>query len=172
MILIIHRPQQRIAKETLDIYAPLANRLGIHWMQIELEELSIKYLDPIGYNTVKSKLTSVAKEKESYLGDIMGRVKAKIEEQGLKAEVNGRIKHLYSVYQKLKKQGIPFEGVYDILGIRIIVDTVAECYEVLGIIHSLWEAYTIKDKRFYRNCPRPTCTNLSIRQFSALSGKG
>lgn len=145
-----HNPQaqQRIAKETLDIYAPLANRLGIHWMQIELEELSIKYLDPIGYNTVKSKLTTVAKEKESYLGDIMGRVKVKIEEQGLKAEVNGRIKHLYSVYQKLKKQGIPFEGVYDILGIRIIVDTVAECYEVLGIIHSLWKPIQSRIKDF------------------------
>ncbi len=145
-----HTPQAqlRIARETLEIYAPLSNRLGIHWMQIELEELSIKYLDPISYNTVKSKLTSVAKEKESYLGDIMQRVKAKIEEQGLKAEVHGRIKHLYSVYQKLKKQGIPFEGVYDILGIRIIVDTVAECYEVLGIIHSLWKPIQSRIKDF------------------------
>jgi len=140
--------QLRIARETLEIYAPLANRLGIHWLQTELEELSIKFIDPIGYNTVKSKLTTVAKEKEEFINDIIKRVNEKLAESNIHAEVYGRIKHLYSVYQKLRIQGIPFEGVYDILGIRIIVNTVAECYEVLGLIHALWKPIQSRIKDF------------------------
>jgi len=140
--------QQRISRETLEIYAPLANRLGIHWLQVELEELSLKYLDPTGYNTLKTKLDSIAKEKEEYLKDVMGRIQHKLVEMGLKAEVKGRIKHIYSVYNKLKRQGIPFEDVYDVLGTRIILNTVAECYETLGIIHSIWKPIQSRIKDF------------------------
>ena len=140
--------QQRIARETLEIYAPLANRLGIHWIQVELEELSLKYLDEQGYNTLKAKLDTIAKEKEDYLKDIMGQIQGKLVEMGLKAEVKGRIKHIYSVYNKLKRQGIPFEDVYDVLGIRIMLNTVAECYETLGIIHSIWKPIQSRIKDF------------------------
>ncbi len=140
--------QQRIARETLDIYAPLANRLGIHWLQVELEELSLKYLDPQGYKTLKTKLDTIEKEKEEDLRNIMGQIQAKLVESGLKAEVKGRIKHIYSVYQKLKRQGIPFEDVYDVLGTRIILNTVAECYETLGIIHSIWKPIQARIKDF------------------------
>ncbi|HHO76234.1 MAG TPA: bifunctional (p)ppGpp synthetase/guanosine-3',5'-bis(diphosphate) 3'-pyrophosphohydrolase [Deltaproteobacteria bacterium] len=140
--------QQRIARETLDIYAPLANRLGIHWLQIELEELSLKYLDSQGYNTLKAKLDAIAKEKEDYLKDVMGQLQEKLLEMGLAAEVKGRIKHIYSVYNKLKRQGIPFEDVYDVLGTRIMLNTVAECYETLGIIHSIWKPIQSRIKDF------------------------
>jgi guanosine-3',5'-bis(diphosphate) 3'-pyrophosphohydrolase len=140
--------QQRIARETLDIYAPLANRLGIHWLQVELEELSLRYIDAQGYNTLKNKLDTIAKEKEEYLKDIMGQIQKKLVDAGLKAEVKGRIKHIYSVYQKLKRQGIPFEDVYDVLGTRIILNTVAECYETLGIIHSIWKPIQSRIKDF------------------------
>jgi len=93
-----HESQQRIARETLDIYAPLANRLGIHWLQIELEELSLKYLDEQGYTTLKTKLDALAMEKDAYLRAVMVQIQDKLAEAGLKAEVKGRIKHIYSVY--------------------------------------------------------------------------
>ncbi|HON37900.1 MAG: RelA/SpoT family protein [Desulfomonilia bacterium] len=145
-----HKPksQERIARETLEIYAPLANRLGIHWLQIELEELSLKYLDPTGYKTLKARLEDIEKAKEAYLSDVMGQIRSKLESMGIKAEVKGRIKHVYSVYQKLKKQGIPFEDVYDVMGMRIIVSSVAECYETLGIIHSIWKPIQSRIKDF------------------------
>lgn len=145
-----HNPgsQQRIARETLDIYAPLANRLGIYWLQVELEELSLKYLDPQGYKTLKDKLDTIAKAKEVYLKEVMEQIQSKLSESGLKADVKGRIKHVYSVYQKLKRQGIPFEDVYDVLGIRVLVQNVAECYETLGIIHSVWKPIQSRIKDF------------------------
>jgi len=140
--------QQRIARETLDIYAPLSNRLGIHWLQVELEELSLKYIDPSGYNTLKDKLDTIAREKEEYLQTIMEQIQGSLVQAGLKAEVTGRIKHIYSVYQKLKRQGIPFEDVYDVLGLRITLNTVAECYETFGIIHSIWKPIQTRIKDF------------------------
>jgi guanosine-3',5'-bis(diphosphate) 3'-pyrophosphohydrolase len=148
------KAQERIARETLEIYAPLANRLGIHWLQIELEELSLKYLDPSGYKTLKTKLEAIEKEKEAYLKDVMDHVRDRLEGVGISAEVKGRIKHVYSVYQKLRKQGIPFEDVYDVLGVRIIVSTVAECYEALGIIHSVWKPIQSRIKDFIA-MPKP-----------------
>ena len=140
--------QQRIARETLEIYAPLANRLGIHWLQIELEEWSLKYLDEQGYTTLKAKLDTLAREKDPYLGSVMAQIQDKLAQAGLKAEVKGRIKHIYSVYQKLRKQGIPFEDVYDVLGCRVLVGSVAECYEALGLIHSIWKPIQARIKDF------------------------
>jgi len=140
--------QHRISRETLEIYAPLANRLGIYWLQVELEELSLKYLDPQGYQTLKAKLDTIAREKEQYLEDVMARIQSKLAESGLRTEVKGRIKHVYSVYQKLIKQGIPFEDVYDVLGVRVLVGTVAECYEALGLIHSVWKPIQSRIKDF------------------------
>jgi GTP pyrophosphokinase len=142
------RSQERIARETLEIYAPLANRLGIHWLQIDLEELSLKYLDSSGYKTLKTKLEAIEKEKEAYLKSVMDQIRDRLRDVGIKAEVKGRIKHVYSVYQKLRKQGIPFEDVYDVMGARIIVSTVAECYEALGIIHSVWKPIQSRIKDF------------------------
>lgn len=146
--------QQRIARETLDIYAPIANRLGIHWLQVELEELGLKYTDPEGYQTVKDRLDTAAREKEGYLNEIMARIREELAGHEPPPEIFGRIKHVYSVYMKLKRQGIPFEGVYDVLGIRVILGSVAECYEALGIIHSLWTPIQSRIKDFIA-MPKP-----------------
>jgi GTP diphosphokinase / guanosine-3',5'-bis(diphosphate) 3'-diphosphatase len=142
--------QIRIARETIDIYAPLANRLGIHWLQIELEELSLMYLEPDDYKALKAKLDTIAKEKDEYLKDVMSQIQAKLNEANIQADLKSRIKHIYSVYQKLKRQGqgISFENVYDVLGIRVIVKNVGECYETLGIIHSLWKPIQARIKDF------------------------
>lgn len=142
--------QIRIARETLEIYAPLANRLGIHWLQIELEELSLMYLEPDDYKALKAKLDAIAKEKDEYLKDVMAQIQAKLNEANIQADLKSRIKHIYSVYQKLKRQGqgISFDNVYDVLGIRVIVKTVGECYETLGIIHSMWKPIQARIKDF------------------------
>ncbi len=146
--------QIRIAQETLDIYAPLANRLGIHWLQVELEEFSLKYLEPDDYRILKATLDSIAKEKDEYIKEVIRQIQAKITEAGIKAELKGRIKHIYSVYQKLKRQGISLENIYDVLGVRVLVTTVGECYETLGIIHSMWKPIQQRIKDFIA-MPKP-----------------
>ncbi|MDY6849249.1 MAG: bifunctional (p)ppGpp synthetase/guanosine-3',5'-bis(diphosphate) 3'-pyrophosphohydrolase [Geoalkalibacter sp.] len=137
-----HKPveqQKRIARETLDIYAPLANRLGISWLKGELENLSFRYLEPKACQELSEKISRKQKERESYIGEVKKLISAKLEEQGIKGEVSGRLKHLYSVYLKMERQGIDFEQVHDLVAFRVIVDSVRECYEVLGIIHSTWK---------------------------------
>lgn len=146
--------QIRIARETLDIYAPLANRLGIHWLQVELEELSLKYLEPDDYRILKTTLDSIAKEKDEYIKEVITQIQAKITEAEIKAEIKGRIKNIYSVYQKLKRQGISLENIYDVLGVRVLVTTVGECYETLGIIHSIWKPIQQRIKDFIA-MPKP-----------------
>ncbi len=146
--------QIRIARETLDIYAPLANRLGIHWLQVELEELSLKYLEPDDYKALKNKLDTIAKEKDEFIKEVIAQILVKINEAGIKAELKGRIKHIYSVYQKLKRQGISLENIYDVLGVRVLVTTVGECYETLGIIHSMWKPIQQRIKDFIA-MPKP-----------------
>ena len=146
--------QLRIARETIDIYAPLANRLGIHWLQVELEELSLKFLEPDDYRVLKTKLDTIAREKDEYLKDVISQIQAKLTEAGIKAELKSRIKHIYSVYQKLKRQNIPLENIYDVLGVRVIVNTVGECYAALGIIHNMWKPIQQRIKDFIA-MPKP-----------------
>ena len=146
--------QIRIARETLEIYAPLANRLGIHWLQVELEELSLKYLEPDDYRILKTTLDSIAKEKDEYIKEVITQIQAKITEAEIKAELKGRIKNIYSVYQKLKRQGISLENIYDVLGVRVLVTSVGECYETLGIIHSIWKPIQQRIKDFIA-MPKP-----------------
>jgi GTP pyrophosphokinase len=127
--------QERIARETLEIYAPLANRLGIGRIKAELEDLSLKYLDPHEYQQIHDTLESQRRLNESYIAEIRSTLEQKIREAGVPAEISGRIKHLYSIYRKLKAQGIDVERVYDYVAFRIITDTVKSCYAALGIIH-------------------------------------
>jgi guanosine-3',5'-bis(diphosphate) 3'-pyrophosphohydrolase len=130
--------QKRIAQETLDIYAPLANRLGISKIKIELEDLSFMYLNPEAYNELVQKVTQRRIERESYINELIEIMKRQLAEHGYKGEVKGRPKHFYSIFQKMQKQGIAFEDVYDLIAIRIITDTKVNCYAILGLIHSLW----------------------------------
>jgi GTP diphosphokinase / guanosine-3',5'-bis(diphosphate) 3'-diphosphatase len=130
--------QKKIAQETIEIYAPLANRLGIGWMRAELEDLCFKTLKPDVYAALAERVAKRVEEREEYIRDVVGIVKAKIAEHGLVGEVGGRPKHLYSVYQKMEAQEISFEEIYDLTAIRIITDTQMNCYAIMGLIHSLW----------------------------------
>ncbi len=130
--------QRRIAQETLDIYAPLANRLGIGWMKCEMEDLCLRYLKPEIYFNLVKKVAKKQEEREKYIQEVIEVVKKSMAEYGCPGQVLGRSKHLYSIYQKMERQGIPFEEVYDLAAIRIITDTKMNCYAILGMIHSLW----------------------------------
>ena len=128
-----------LAQETLDIYAPLANRLGIFWMKDELEDLSLLYLHPEIYHSLKENIASREKETEKYVQEVIEIIENKLKEFDVKAEVQGRTKHLYSIYRKMHLQNLDFDQIYDLVGFRIMVESVRVCYETLGIIHSLWK---------------------------------
>ncbi len=132
--------QERIARETLDIYAPLANRLGIQWIKTELEDLSFKYLRPQDWTDLTAKVAAVAREKEKFVEDVVDVIRGKLVEAGLtEAEVSGRVKHVYSIWRKMRELDLDFDQIQDVVGFRVIVDTVAQCYESLGLIHALWK---------------------------------
>jgi GTP pyrophosphokinase len=131
--------QVKVAQETMDIYAPIANRLGIGWIKTELEEIAFSFLMPEAYKELQEKLATRKEEREKYIHEMKDSIEKKLIEYNLKAEITGRPKHLYSIYKKMASQGTSFEHIYDILAFRIIVDTIKDCYEVLGIIHSTWK---------------------------------
>src|SRR5512147_1010092 len=130
--------QKRIAQETLDIYAPLANRLGISKIKTELEDLSFRYLHPDEYRDIADKVSKKRMERQAYIDELIEIVKRQLAEHGYKGDVKGRPKHFYGIWQKMQKQGISFDDVYDLIAIRIITDTKVNCYAILGLIHSLW----------------------------------
>jgi GTP pyrophosphokinase len=131
--------QERIARETIDIYAPLANRLGIQWLKSELEDLSFKYLHPPDYAELARKVEERARQRDEFIGEVVAIIQEKLAESAVAAEVYGRVKHLYSIWRKMQVQSVDFEQIYDVIAFRVIVDNVAHCYESLGIIHSLWK---------------------------------
>lgn len=131
--------QERIARETLDIYAPIANRLGIQKIKIELEDLSLKYLKPEVYRAIDAQVEDRKDKREKYIEEVRHMVKSRMDEQGIPAEIRGRVKHYYSIHRKMEAQNIPFEEIHDIIAFRIIVDTMPQCYEALGVLHSVWK---------------------------------
>ena len=127
------------ARETMEIYAPLANRLGMGSIKWELEDLSFFYLEPAKYQQVQKMVNETREAREKYLQQAMDQLRAELDSVGLeKAKISGRPKHLYSIYQKMSKKDKDFSEIYDLIGLRIIVDTVPECYSSLGAVHSLW----------------------------------
>lgn len=128
-----------LAQETLDIYAPLANRLGIFWMKSELEDLSLLYLHPEIYHSLEENIASREKETEKYVQEVIEIIKSKLKDFDVKAETQGRTKHLFSIYRKMQLQNLDFDQIYDLVGFRIMVESVRVCYETLGTIHSLWK---------------------------------
>lgn len=140
--------RQRIAQETLDIYAPLANRLGIGWLKVEFEDLSFKYLMPELYEELVRKVQKEREQNEGYIEELAEIVRAYLRKEGIPASVKGRVKHYYGIYQKMLRQKISFEQVYDVLGIRIKTDTKTNCYSILGLIHSLWSPVPGKFKDY------------------------
>jgi GTP diphosphokinase / guanosine-3',5'-bis(diphosphate) 3'-diphosphatase len=130
--------QDRIARETMEIYAPLANRLGIARFKSELEDLSFRYLEPDAWTDLNAKITQTAKEREKYITDVSKTLAAKLAKQGFAADVTGRAKHLYSIWRKMQAQQCDFDQVYDAIAFRVVVETVGDCYASLGVIHSQW----------------------------------
>jgi len=130
--------QKRIAQETLDIYAPLAGRLGMFRLKAELEDLAFFYLEPEAYQQIQEGLARKRGEREKYVQDICQFLREKLEEHHLEGEVSGRLKHYYSIYRKLQAQQITLDELYDLLAFRIVLNTVPECYEALGVIHALF----------------------------------
>ncbi len=130
--------QKRIARETLDIYAPLAGRLGMFRLRAELEDLAFFYLEPEAYQQIQEGLTRKKGEREQYIQEVCQLLREKMAEHQIEGEVSGRLKHYYSIYRKLQAQQITLDELYDLLAFRIVVNTVADCYETLGVIHALF----------------------------------
>ena len=128
--------QQKIAKETLDIFAPLANRLGIGKIKAELEDLSLRYLEPDKYFEIAQLVSQKKAEREMTVNMLIEKIANDVKKSGINAQITGRAKHYYSIYSKMKRLNIAFHDLYDITAVRVIVDTEKECYEVLGLIHS------------------------------------
>ncbi len=140
--------QQKIARETLDIYAPIAHRLGMGKIRGELEDLAFQYVDPISYNQVKDAIESRRKEGEAFLAEVQGVIESKLKENKIQARVEARIKRLYSIWQKLQRQHISVDQIYDMLALRIITQSETDCYAVLGIIHNQWRPVPGRIKDF------------------------
>ncbi len=130
--------RKAIAQETLELFAPLANRLGIWQMKWELEDLAFKYVNPTQYKEIASNLEERRSDRESMMKSIVESLRRELAKAGLKAEVTGRPKHIYSIYRKMTRKGVPFESVHDVRAVRIIVKDVSSCYVALGVIHNLW----------------------------------
>ena len=146
--------QQRIARETLEVYAPLAHRLGMGKLRGELEDLAFRYTDPFQYTQLTDEVESLRGEGEAFLHRIVDTLDAKLREAGIKARVESRIKRLYSIQQKLNAHNIPVDQVYDLFAIRVITETEQDCYAVLGLLHSTWRPVPGRFKDFIA-MPRP-----------------
>lgn len=132
------KKQERVAKETLDIFAPLASRLGIWQMKWELEDLSFRYSDPDTYKQIAENLAERRSARESQMKDIVSRLEDMLSQNKISAEISGRPKHIYSIYRKMMRKGVPFEMVHDVRGIRLLVEDIPACYVVLGLMHTQW----------------------------------
>jgi GTP pyrophosphokinase len=130
--------QVRIARETLEVYAPLAHRLGLARVRWELEDQSLKYLEPAAYVEVRDKVAMKRDDREAYIEEFRAPIEEELRRNGIEAEITGRPKNFYSIYSKMKSRGRPFEEIFDLLAVRIVVNTVRECYHTLGLVHTLY----------------------------------
>ena len=131
--------QQRIAKETLEIFTPLADRLGISEVKRELEDLCLKYLEPEAYEYLATNIKEKISERQKFVDTVVAQLKKMLEENSIHGEVVGRPKHFYSIYNKMRNKGLTLDQIYDLTAVRVIVEKIEECYEVLGIIHKQWK---------------------------------
>lgn len=147
--------KQRIKSlETMEIYAPIAHRLGMQRAKWELEDLALMYLDPTGYNEIMQTLQERMPTLEAFMDDVEGKIKRRLEEDGMHASVYSRIKHIYSIYRKMYAQKLDINGIFDLCAFRVIVDTIPDCYNVLGIIHDMFKPVPGRFKD-YISTPKP-----------------
>jgi GTP diphosphokinase / guanosine-3',5'-bis(diphosphate) 3'-diphosphatase len=130
--------RRKIAQETMEIYAPLANRLGMSWIKQQLEDLCFQYLQPDAYSHLKLRLAKKDEERQEYIQSLIGLAQQALSEAGLPGQIDGRPKHLFSIYQKMERRSVSFDEIYDLTAIRIVTDTKMDCYAILGLIHSIW----------------------------------
>jgi guanosine-3',5'-bis(diphosphate) 3'-pyrophosphohydrolase len=146
--------QQRIAQETRDVYCPLAHRLGVNKAKIELEDLSLKYLDPDVYTKLGEAVKEKKEEREAYIQEVVKPLKEALAKDNILATVYGRAKHLDSIYRKMLVRKVPFDQIYDLLAIRVLVNSERECYHAMGIIHAMWKPVTARFHDYIAN-PKP-----------------
>ncbi|PIR20186.1 MAG: GTP pyrophosphokinase [Deltaproteobacteria bacterium CG11_big_fil_rev_8_21_14_0_20_47_16] len=161
--------QVEISKETQEIYAPIANRLGIQEMKVELEDLAFKYLNPEMYKGIASQIEKRKAELQSYIDEVKDLVSKKLQEHHLPGEVSGRLKHYYSIHRKMEHQNITLDEVHDIIAFRIIVDDLSQCYAILGLIHSLWRPIP---GRFKDYIAMPKANNYQSLHTTVVASKG
>ena len=140
--------QHDIAQETLDIYAPLAHRLGIYWMKSELEDNSLRYLHPEVYYQLKRNIAKKRAERERYIHEVIAALSKRLDENDIEAEIAGRPKHFYSIYQKMQAQNLLYDQIYDLVAFRVVVGTVRECYAALGVVHGEWKPIPARFKDY------------------------
>ncbi len=146
--------QKEIARETLEIYAPLAHRLGIYKIKMELEDLAFRYQNEVKYYELVEKLDKNRREREKFIIRVISTLREQLEQVGIKAELQGRPKHLYSIYNKIREQHVEFSEIYDLTGIRVIVENIKDCYGSLGVVHTLWRPIPGRFKDFIA-MPKP-----------------
>ncbi|WP_337398946.1 RelA/SpoT family protein, partial [Congzhengia sp.] len=148
------KKQREKARETLEVYAALAHRLGMSKIKWELEDLSLKYIDPVAYKEITESINLKKQEREQFINDIMDTLKKKTDEMGINSHVMGRAKHFYSIYRKMFTQNKSIDELYDLFAVRIIVDSIKDCYAVLGMVHELY--YPIPGRfKDYIAMPKP-----------------
>ena len=148
------RKQQRIAQTTLDIFSPLAHRLGLGQVKWELEDLSLSFLQPEAYADIKSKITLKRRDREAYLREVEHQLQNALFEEGIGCTVQSRAKHFYSIYRKMHRDGKSFDELTDLLALRVVAGNVGECYAALGVVHTLWRPYEGKFKDYIAS-PKP-----------------
>jgi len=160
--------RQRIARETRGFYAPMAHRLGMHRVKAELEDLAFRYLEPEAWERVARKVAETRDARERRIAEFVEPLESALEEAGIEAEISGRAKHLWSIYRKMQRREVPFEEIYDALAVRVVADSVHDCYHALGVIHSEWSPIT---EQFDDYIARPK-SNLYRSLHTVVFGPG
>ncbi len=167
-----HLPEEKqigIAQETLDLYAPIANRLGIQEFKVELEDLALKFLKPDIYRWVDEQVRKRRDQRQKYIQQVIDLVKAKMKESGIDCDITGRLKHYYSIHRKMESQNIPFDEVHDLIAFRMLVDDLRHCYEALGLIHEMWRPVP---GRFKDYIAMPKANNYQSLHTTVIAPQG